>query len=226
MKREQLLELLAPYNPWWKATTDWRSNLPGYQRPIVDELLADIRDLPQVISITGPRRVGKTTAVRQAVGLLLDRGLASESILYFSFDDPALFASPELQRGIFDDLVTLFKGRTPPVYFFLDEIQRLPRWELFIKKYYDLKTPIRFVISGSASSPIFRSSQESLLGRIKDRHCCRSVSASIVSTSCARRREFAAILDAARRIARGVVAGAMPGCVAAGPTTCRGVAAI
>jgi len=81
VKREQLLELLAPYNPWWKITTDWRSNLPDYRRPIVDELLADIRDLPQVISITGPRRVGKTTAVRQAVGLLLDRGIASESIL-------------------------------------------------------------------------------------------------------------------------------------------------
>jgi predicted AAA+ superfamily ATPase len=108
--------------------------------------------------------------VRQAIALLLDRGVAPQSILYFSFDDPALFASPELQREIFDDLVGLFKGRQQPLYFFLDEIQRLPRWELFIKKYYDLKTPIRFVISGSASSPIFRSSQESLLGRIKDRH--------------------------------------------------------
>ena len=40
MKREQLLELLAPYNPWWKTTSDWRSNLPDYRRPIVDELLA------------------------------------------------------------------------------------------------------------------------------------------------------------------------------------------
>ena len=55
-------------------------------------------------------------------------------------------------------------------YIFLDEIQRLPRWELYLKKAYDLKLPVRFVISGSASSPIFRSSQESLLGRIKDRH--------------------------------------------------------
>jgi hypothetical protein len=170
VKREQLLELLAPYNPWWTEKADWRSSLPEYQRPIVRELLADIRDLPQAISITGPRRVGKTTAVRQGIGLLLDRGIPPASILYFSFDDPALFASPEFQREIFDDLVALFKGRKQPVYFFLDEIQRLPRWELFVKKYYDLKTPIRFVISGSASSPIFRSSQESLLGRIKDRH--------------------------------------------------------
>ena len=56
------------------------------------------------------------------------------------------------------------------MYFFLDEIQRLPRWELHLKKSYDLKSGIRFVVSGSASSPIFRSSQETLLGRVKDRH--------------------------------------------------------
>jgi hypothetical protein len=215
MKREQLLELLAPYNPWWKATTDWQSNLPGYRRPIVDELLADIRDLPQVISITGPRRVGKTTAVRQAVGLLSDRGLASENILYFSFDDPALFASPELQRGIFDDLVTLFKGRTPPVYFFLDEIQRLPRWELFIKKYYDLKTPIRFVISGSASSPIFRSSQESLLGRIKDRHLLPFSFREYCEYKLRETPEFAGILAQHGGLREALLQEDGPGCVAA-----------
>ena len=55
-------------------------------------------------------------------------------------------------------------------YLFLDEIQRFPRWELYLKKFYDLKTPVRFVVSGSASAPIFKKSRESLLGRIKDFH--------------------------------------------------------
>ena len=53
---------------------------------------------------------------------------------------------------------------------FLDEIQRFPRWELYLKKFYDLKTPVRFVVSGSASAPIFKKSRESLLGRVKDFH--------------------------------------------------------
>lgn len=56
------------------------------------------------------------------------------------------------------------------VLLLLDEIQRLDRWELYLKKYYDLNYPIRFVISGSASSPIFKKSRESLLGRVKDYH--------------------------------------------------------
>ncbi len=39
------------------------------------------------------------------------------------------------------------KGAT---YLFLDEVQRLDRWELYLKKYYDLKYPLKMIISGSA----------------------------------------------------------------------------
>jgi hypothetical protein len=40
VKREELLELLAPYNPWWAGKAGWRRELPDYRRPIVRELLA------------------------------------------------------------------------------------------------------------------------------------------------------------------------------------------
>jgi predicted AAA+ superfamily ATPase len=145
--------------------------LPDYQRPIVAEVLADLADIPQVISITGPRRVGKSTAVKHVIRYLIDKQqIDPQRILYFSFDDPEIFASEEVQRIIFDLIVGRIKSPDKINYFFLDEIQRLPRWELSIKKHYDLRQPIRFIVSGSASSPIFRKSQESLLGRVKDRH--------------------------------------------------------
>lgn len=167
--------LLALYNPWWKEVRGrWRNDLPDYRRTVVSEVLSDIAELPQIISITGPRRVGKTTALRQVIcSLLDDQYVTPERILYFSFDDPEVFGSEDLQRVIFDRLVESLgvrPGDRTLCYFFLDEIQRLPKWELYLKKYYDLRFPIRFIVSGSASSPIFRSSQESLLGRIKDRH--------------------------------------------------------
>lgn len=171
----RLEALLRPYNLWWEAPTDhWRHNLPSYRRPVVQEVLADLSELPQMISITGPRRVGKTTVLKQLICHLLDEQEVDPAhILYFSFDDPEVYGSTELQRVIFNQLVErrgCKPGSKGQRYFFLDEIQRLPKWELYLKKYYDLKYPIRFVVSGSASSPIFRSSQESLLGRIKDRH--------------------------------------------------------
>lgn len=172
---KQLEPLLEPYNPWWREPQGaWRSGLPDYRRPVVREILADFTELRQMVSITGPRRVGKTTALRQVICHLLDHEkIPPARILYFSFDDPQVYGSAELQRVIFDQLVERTHGKPGDKtlwYFFLDEIQRLPKWELYLKKYYDLGYPIRFVVSGSASSPIFRSSQESLLGRIKDRH--------------------------------------------------------
>jgi uncharacterized protein len=175
MPDRNLEHLLKLYNPWWdNPQGQWRKDLPGYRRPIVKEILSDLADLPQMVSVTGPRRVGKTTAQKQVICTLLDeQHIDPRHILYFSFDDPEVFGSIELQRIIFDRLVErsgVTPGERTTVYFFLDEIQRLPKWELYLKKYYDLKFPIRFIVSGSASSAIFRNSQESLLGRIKDRH--------------------------------------------------------
>lgn len=170
-----LTDILKLYNPWWEDPYgSWRHDLPDFRRVVVTDILDDLNELPQMISVTGPRRVGKTTALRQVICHLLDKRNVDQShLLYFSFDDPEVYASDELQRIIFDRLIDragVKPGDRGIRYFFLDEIQRLPRWELFLKKYYDLKFPIRFIVSGSASSPIFRSSQESLLGRIKDRH--------------------------------------------------------
>ena len=167
--------LLSIYNPWRDDIKGyWRDDIPDYHRPIVHEVLGDLKELPQMISITGPRRVGKTTAVKQIICRLLDHeNVQPHHILYFSFDDPEVYGSSDLQRIIFDRLIDQSRVKPGDIdvrYFFLDEIQRLPKWELYVKKYYDLKFPVRFIVSGSASSPIFRSSQESLLGRIKDRH--------------------------------------------------------
>ncbi len=171
MDKSAIDSLLTPYNPWWDKAAGWTVDLPDYQRPVVHDVLADLRELPQIVSITGPRRVGKSTAVWHVIQHLVERDATDpRRIVYYSFDDPALIADESLQRTIFDALIERFKPLGRPLYFFLDEIQRFPRWELHLKKAYDLKQPVRFVISGSASSPIFRSSQETLLGRIKDRH--------------------------------------------------------
>lgn len=175
MPDRMLSNILKLYNPWWEDPRGpWRINLPDFQRLVVADLIDDINELPQMISVTGPRRVGKTTALHQVICRLLDeKKVHPKHLFYFSFDDPEVYGSDELQRVIFDRLIEksgVKPGDTGLRFFFLDEIQRLPRWELFLKKYYDLKFPIRFIVSGSASSPIFRSSQESLLGRIKDRH--------------------------------------------------------
>lgn len=171
MENSHLEVVLAQYNPWWSGKNDWESSLPQYRRSVVDKILSDLKEIPQAVSVTGPRRVGKSTALMHIISSLInDQIIDPKRILYFSFDDPEIFSSADFQNKIFDLLIERAKKSDGITYFFFDEIQRLPMWELFVKKYYDLKAPVRFILSGSASSPIFRSSQESLLGRIKDHH--------------------------------------------------------
>jgi hypothetical protein len=169
-------ELLTAYNPWWGDLVNAFAGLPAFRRDVFDDLYADVRQLPQMVSVTGPRRVGKSTLLQQCIQQLIadapDGAAQARRIAYFSMQDPGLELPGFDQDRFFNQLVATAAALAGegPVYLFLDEIQRFPRWELYLKKYYDLKTPVRFIVSGSASTPIFRKSRESLLGRIKDFH--------------------------------------------------------
>lgn len=163
---------LDAYNPWWNDGEAAFAGLPEFHRDVFDDLYADIQRLPQMISVTGPRRVGKSTLLKQCIRKLIQEHGADQAqrIVYFTMDDPALLLPHVDMDRFFEDMVVEFAKRANDgtVYLFLDEIQKFPRWELYLKKHYDLKTPVRFVVSGSASAPIFRKSRESLLGRIHD----------------------------------------------------------
>ncbi|MBI5007959.1 MAG: ATP-binding protein [Nitrosomonadales bacterium] len=165
-------QFLDAYNPWWNGGEAAFAGLPEFHRDVFDDLYADIQRLPQMISVTGPRRVGKSTLLRQCIRKLIQEHGKEQAqrIVYFTMDDPALLLPHVDMDRFFEDLVAEFATRAKDgtVYLFLDEIQKFPRWELYLKKHYDLKTPVRFVVSGSASAPIFRKSRESLLGRIHD----------------------------------------------------------
>lgn len=169
-------ELLLPYNPWWTQGQEAFAGVPAFHRDVFGELYAAVTGLPQMVSVTGPRRVGKSTLMQQCIRLLLMESenpqAQAQRIVYFSMQDPGLeLPGFDLDRFIHELVRDAAEAAVEgPTYLFLDEIQRFPRWELYLKKFYDLKTPVRFVVSGSASTPIFRKSRESLLGRIKNFH--------------------------------------------------------
>ena len=169
-------EILQAYNLWWQGPEQAFEGLPEFRRDVFDDLYADVKQLPQMVSVTGPRRVGKSTLLQQCIQQLIkdapDPQAQADRIVYFSMQDPGLEIPGFNQDKFFNDLVAaaVQASKSGPTYLFLDEIQRFPRWELYLKKYYDLKMPVRFVVSGSASAPIFKKSRESLLGRVKDFH--------------------------------------------------------
>jgi uncharacterized protein len=169
---------VKPFSPWLQEQAEGSalSQLPAFRRDAFDAIFSDVMHLPQMVSVTGPRRVGKTTLLKQCIQKIIadspEPAAQAQRIVYFSMDDPTLELPGVSADAFFNALVAaaVESSKEGATYLFLDEIQRFPRWELYLKKYYDLKTPVKFVVSGSASSPIFKKSRESLLGRIKDFH--------------------------------------------------------
>lgn len=93
-------------------------------------------------------------------------GLSKPSnVFYFLFDDLIAKDADVLEDVLDYYLKTIAQdGRK---YVFLDEIQKVPYWQDILKRLYDTKENIKFVVSGSASLHI-KKSKESLAGRIFD----------------------------------------------------------
>src|SRR3989339_1872625 len=174
-----LRQALVAYNPWWKTKSFTVPGVPNFKRDAFAQAMRHTEaNHGLALLINGPRRVGKTTIINQVICCLIeDKKVPANRILFFSLDDPIIQQLPSRDQGtLFEALLaqwaqvagTALRSSPNTLYCFLDEVQRLPRWELYIKRYVDLRYPIRFIISGSASHTIFRKSLESLLGRLVD----------------------------------------------------------
>jgi len=153
MANEKITRLLVEQNPSWKAPFQI-----GYKDRSVYPSIKRLLKEPQIISLCGLRRVGKTTIMKKLMEELL-RENAPDSMLYFSFDD---FAQTELFPVL--DAFKELHGKEPKFLFF-DEIQKVPNWAEKVKLLYD-SGKYKMVISGSESLFLRKGSRESLAGRI------------------------------------------------------------
>lgn len=166
-------EYLADTNPWWIAGREadpevrhWPKR--AYFAPF--KRLLDTVDVRRAIVVIGPRRVGKTVMMRQAIQALLADGVPGSRIMLAQMDVP-LFAGQTL-----DSLVRLFiglhhhrtEGVAHPLYVFFDEIQYLKDWEQHLKVLVDTHPGVRFIATGSAAAALRMKSRESGAGRFSD----------------------------------------------------------
>ena len=120
--------------------------------------------MPQIVALTGLRRVGKSTLLLK----LAKEALASldpKRVLYFSFDE---FREVEV-RDVLRDYETLngVDVRSGRTLVLLDEIQKLAGWPDQVKALYDLHGKrVKFVVSGPESLFLRAGSKETLAGRL------------------------------------------------------------
>ncbi|MFH1472586.1 MAG: ATP-binding protein [Nanoarchaeota archaeon] len=151
---------LIDSNPWW-LTKKVLEELMGIRREAYELLIKSVT-IKEVTIITGVRRSGKSTIMYQMIDALLKNGVAPEQILFINLEDN------RLANDSLDEIYSAYKERINPgkkAYVFLDEIQRKEKWELWIRRHYDLKSDCKFIISGSCSYLLKKEYSTLLTGR-------------------------------------------------------------
>lgn len=158
-------------NPWWDEAGAIDSaiiKMPKrtYFAPFYD-LVTD-RSINRAVVLMGPRRVGKTVMIYQAIDQLIKDGdVAPRQIIYIPLDAPLYYGLP-LQKCIEIALDGNSLDRTKNCYVFFDEVQYLKDWEIHLKSLVDSFRNMRFVVSGSAAAALKLKSNESGAGRFTD----------------------------------------------------------
>jgi predicted AAA+ superfamily ATPase len=112
--------------------------------------------LPHAVIISGLRRVGKSTLLAQ-----LAHRLGETQFYYINFeDDRFLGFQADDANDLYQALLELFGDRK---VFLIDEVQNVPGWEHFVRRFMDMG--IKFYITGSNASLLSRELGTRLTGR-------------------------------------------------------------
>lgn len=113
----------------------------------------------QMAFIAGPRQVGKTTVVKEALK-------SSEENVYLNWDVPA---DRRKILSFFEQsipFVNLDVRTRKKLIVAFDEIHKFKHWKNFLKGFYDLyKDDLRIIVTGSAKLNVYKKGGDSLMGR-------------------------------------------------------------
>ncbi|HNX08109.1 MAG TPA: ATP-binding protein [Bacteroidales bacterium] len=118
---------------------------------IEDASIAEYLNTSLIKLISGPRRAGKSVIALQL--------LKKQNFAYLNFDDDLLLKNFN-EDAVIQGLNEVFAGYN---YLLLDEIQNLPKWELWVNKLY--RRGVNLVITGSNSKLLSHEMASALTGR-------------------------------------------------------------
>ena len=166
----EIRKRMAFDNPWWDDAAGIDSDIASMPKRTYFESFYDLvvdRSINRAVVLMGPRRVGKTIMIYQAIERLVQQNIARRHVIYVPLDAP-LYNGLALQKCIEIALEGEGMNRKTDCYVFFDEIQYLKDWEIHLKSLVDSFRHMRFVVSGSAAAALKLKSNESGAGRFTD----------------------------------------------------------
>lgn len=109
----------------------------NFVRMMIDQIDWSLR----LISLKGPRGVGKTTIILQHIKSVF--GVNTTEALYMDLDDTYF-----LDHNLMDTVKTFYQQGGK--YLFLDEVHKYPNWSRYVKNIYDSYPNLHTVITGSS----------------------------------------------------------------------------
>ena len=149
ISREVLRQVVIQQREWLEKRED------GVERELLYDILEWFDD-ERVLVLTGMRRVGKSTLLRQ----IMKR---KDSWAYVNFDDDRLI---DFEPADFEKLNEVLhqEYESPEIYFF-DEIQNAPKFEVFVRRLQEGGKKV--VMTGSNASLLSGELSTRLTGRYK-----------------------------------------------------------
>ncbi len=135
--------------------------------PVPSPREAQLPALPgKADALIGMRRAGKTWRMYQEITEQIAAGTSPGRILYLNFEDERL---PPLSGEDLHRFVDAHRRRHPAdigrgLSLYLDEVQNVPGWELFVRRTLD-RRDTRVVVTGSSAQLLSREIATSLRGR-------------------------------------------------------------
>ncbi|MEA1893888.1 MAG: ATP-binding protein [Euryarchaeota archaeon] len=164
MDERELIEILNPFN-FWRATP-----FTGITRPKYLNELHRLTSTGQVIVVTGVRRSGKTTILIQFLHHLIEsKNVPASQTLYANLEDPRLPVNDG--PTLLDDLMTAHQAFVDSEglhYLILDEVQRLPDWERWVRIQQEMNPGLHIIVSGSSAELLSKELATLLTGRHLD----------------------------------------------------------
>lgn len=159
-----LQELVAEANPWWRDRGARLGRRFPRRRHAFDELWRRLEDseTPRGVVLLGPRQSGKTVLIHQLVDALLDAGTPPARILRFDFSDDRLSSPAPSPRDVLACAPPVKQGKR--VFALLDEVQRVPNWDRWLKHAVD-EGNIKALATGSSALRLREGAIESGTGR-------------------------------------------------------------
>jgi uncharacterized protein len=137
-----------------------RNNIENAEKLVDREALenvSDYMDLPHAVVVSGMRRVGKSTLLKQ----IIDKFYGDKSFYFIDFEDERLV---DFELNDFNNLKEVFielygKCNT----FFFDEIQNVENWQRFVRRLFNSGSKV--FLTGSNASLLEREISTKLTGR-------------------------------------------------------------